>query len=312
MLSPRPRCSRPPSPRCVPTPRPPVVATPSTPSSFLLCPSSPLPPHPSALHPRGSFCGAGNGSVRRISNPPCPHVAHRAEDVDVCSHDVQPTASSPLVLALAHAPMGDLGAERMETLRLLASWPTPSFVPEVYIGAPETKGKKEWKYAPQISPKRAAPSHCLHSRHSLLVSGTWRGKDGCTRSESPPRARAAPSGVLSSLTTSLGRSGCVCRAASAISRLGYPASCTHAAQRSGAEDPPSRHRRGRRAPRVLAPALSFVPEVHTGGTCTRDRYPAQRMPLLLLPPPGLFPFVSPARCLSCPRCACTANADARW
>ncbi|KAJ7874858.1 hypothetical protein B0H13DRAFT_1019241 [Mycena leptocephala] len=107
----------------------------------------------------------------------------------------------------------------------------------------------------------------------------------------PPSCCAAPSGVLSSLTTSLGRSGCVCRAAGAISRLGYPASCTHAAQRrtpsaSSLQRPTCASR-----PRPCAPAaLSFVPEVHTGGTCTRNRYPAQRMPLLLL--------VAPARCPS--------------
>jgi hypothetical protein len=41
--------------------------------------------------------------------------------------------------------------------------------------ARETKGKSGWKYAPQISPKRATPSHCLHSRRPVLVSGMRRG-----------------------------------------------------------------------------------------------------------------------------------------
>ncbi|KAJ7899624.1 hypothetical protein B0H13DRAFT_2518840 [Mycena leptocephala] len=120
----------PPSPRCVLTPPP--TRRRDTLDVLLLSVvpdrSSALPPCPAALHPRGSCCGAGDGSVRRISNPPRPHVAHRAEDVDVSNHAIQPAASLPLALPLAHALMGDLGAERMETLRLASSSPPRSLL----------------------------------------------------------------------------------------------------------------------------------------------------------------------------------------
>ncbi|KAJ7898032.1 hypothetical protein B0H13DRAFT_812065 [Mycena leptocephala] len=122
----------------------------------------------------------------------------------------------------------------------------------------------------------------------------------------PPRARAAPSGVLSSLTTSLGRSGCVCRAAGTISRLGYPASCTHAAQRrapsvSSLQRPTCASRPRPCAPAALSLYLRSIRAVHV-----RDRYPAQRTPGFSLSsqPTPILLLVSPARCFSCPSGAC--------
>jgi hypothetical protein len=57
--------------------------------------------------------------------------------------------------------------------------------------ARETTGKRGWKYAPQISPKRAPPSHCLHSRHPLLAPSFLY-----TQWISPSRARCSPGRIV--------------------------------------------------------------------------------------------------------------------
>jgi hypothetical protein len=82
--------------------------------------------------------------------------------------------------------MGDLEVQRMETLRLLASWST-----EVHMRARETTGKKNGNMP-------------RHSRHPLLVSGMRRGvEDGNTdvlcSGFSTPRT-CCSLGVLSALT----------------------------------------------------------------------------------------------------------------
>jgi hypothetical protein len=127
----------------------------------------------------------------------------------------------------------------METLRLLASWSPPRWLsyPRSTCAHARLRGRRmeirrvmdvatnipcggiEWE-------RRATPSQCLHSRRPVLVGGMRMGSRmeiqtfGARSRFSTPHT-CCSLGVLSSLTTSLGRSGCVYRAAGAISRLVY-------------------------------------------------------------------------------------------